>query len=83
MEHLSSDLRLHIRRRLLTAALPRGTALNMWGSPGGKRCDACDVPITTDEHEVALSFSDHRVRLHLQCWLAWNGERQRLSDSSA
>ncbi len=51
MEGLSYDLRFLIRRRLLTAALSRGAALNLWGSPGvGKRCDAFDAPITKDEY---------------------------------
>ena len=70
-----------VRRRITNRRLPLGRAVGVREMSGeGQPCDACDVPITRGETLVLaiVSLEWKSVRFHLDCYRAWDAERQTL-----
>jgi hypothetical protein len=70
-----------VRRRITNRRLPLGRAVGVREMSGdGQPCDACDVPITRGETLVLaiVSLEWKSVRFHMDCYRAWDAERQTL-----
>src|SRR5262245_33745662 len=70
-----------VRRRITNRGLPRGRAVGVREMSGdGRPCDVCEVPITGGETLVMaiVSLEWKFVRFHIDCYSAWDAERQTL-----
>jgi hypothetical protein len=70
-----------VRRRINDGRLPVGRAVGIWEMLGdGRPCDACGEPINPGETLVLamVSLEWMSVRLHVDCYKVWDGERRRL-----
>ena len=77
------DIRQMIRQRLADRTLPRTTPRRVWGGPGvGLTCGVCELPVTVDQSELQVEFSDgygapmlEVLHLHPVCFALWELER--------
>jgi hypothetical protein len=50
----------------------------VFGKGRGASCQACDLPITREDVEVTVEFSDGAtLRAHASCFESWRRETQR------
>lgn len=85
-----NGLRQKARELIQAGALPARAADRTWGGPGsGLGCAVCGQPLIADESELELEFFPEggsadcaTHHLHLQCFDAWELERQHGSSPS-
>lgn len=68
--------------------LPDRAPERIWGGPGsGGACALCGEPVTAEQTELELEFSQHNGnagqdhRLHARCFALWEHERRRSSQA--
>lgn len=79
-------LRNKARMAMQSGRLPSCSPEQTWGGPGaGDRCAVCDQPVTRDQIELELRFPPQpggraigTSHLHIECFSAWERERQNL-----
>jgi len=71
-----------IRRRLVERLLPRVHAVDVWDGVGdGRLCDACEAPITANQHAIqAIASLWSSLYLHAECFDLWRAERLAVLD---
>ena len=72
------DVRLSVRRKLATGALPQDSISRFWGGiPNGEDCDACEEPIRNGQIiiEAISTMTNQGVQFHVACFSVWDAER--------
>jgi len=73
------SLRLLIRNKLTTGALPGHDCTKIFGGPSsGERCDACGEIIGTDQLMMDC-IGEHypkSLQFHVRCFYIWDSERR-------
>ena len=77
------ELRAKVRYMVGAGKLPIRRPDRIWGGRGeGMKCSVCDVPVTEAEIEFELEFfrapEVARHHVHLDCFTAWERERDEL-----
>ena len=82
-----SALRQQARAAIQAGRMPSHRPDRTWGGPGvGARCVICETPMGREELEFEVQFAHDgdnpgldKFHLHLQCFAAWEFERNHLS----
>lgn len=82
-----SALRDQVRQAILSGKLPNRRPERMWGGPGsGAVCSICGKPLNAQEMELDLEYEGHgedrgciKHEVHVQCFAAWESERQNFA----
>jgi hypothetical protein len=85
-----NTVRQKARDAIAAGKLPIRRPERMWGGPGtGAACAICAQPLKPDQMGFELEFSRHtgapaavNYHTHVQCFAAWEFERDNLDESS-
>ena len=78
-------LRELARAAIRNGSVPIRPADRTWGGPGlGKACTICQQPVSKDEVEFEIEFTQEgdnpnvTLHLHIRCFAAWEFERTKV-----
>lgn len=72
------NVRIIVRRKLATGALPQDSITRFWGGlSNGEDCDACEEPICNDQLvvEAISALTNQGIQFHIPCFYMWDEER--------
>jgi hypothetical protein len=84
-----ATVREKARAVIQSGKLPSWRPDRTWGGPGvGALCPICDLPVRPTDMEFEIQFARDgsnpgldKFHVHLQCFAAWEFERQSLDES--